>query len=68
MVQPSRRSGMGPAGVHVGRTNVSSVERWPAATISLSTPDSVTTIASTNIVSTASHGMGATSVPRMIRT
>ena len=55
--QPSRRSGIGPDGVHAGSTNVSSVERWPAATISLSTPENVTATPSTNISPTASHGM-----------
>ena len=53
--------GSGPGGVHAGSTNVSSVERCPAATISLSTPENVTATASTNIVVTASHGIGATS-------
>ena len=58
---------MGPAGVQVGRTNVSSVDRCPAATVSLRTPDRVTATPSTNIVSTASHGMGATRLPNVIR-
>ena len=61
--QPSRRSAMGPTGVHAGSTKVSRVARWPAATISLSTPENVTTTPSTNITATLTHGWGATSVP-----
>ena len=59
---------MGPTGVHAGSTKVSRVARWPAATISLSTPENVTTTPSTNITATLTHGWGATSVPRVIRT
>ncbi len=50
-----------------GRTS-SNVDRWPAATISLSTPAKVTAAASTNIVVTASQGMGATSEPSVMST
>ena len=39
--QPSSRSGTGPTGVHTGSTNVIKVERWPAAMISLRTPENV---------------------------
>ena len=58
---------MGPTGVHAGSTKIISVDRWPAANVSLSTPENVTTTARTNIVSTASQGMGATSVPSVMR-
>ena len=68
MSQPSSRSEMGPTGVHAGSTNVSSVARWPAATISLSTPENVTTTPRTNIIATLTKGWAATSVPRVIST
>ena len=59
---------MGPTGVHAGSTNVSNVARWPAATISLRTPENVTTTPRTNITATLTQGWSATSVPRVIRT
>ena len=40
--QPNSRSPSGPTGVQTGSTKVSKVARWPAAMISLSTPENVT--------------------------
>ena len=48
--------GNGTGGRAGGQHEVISVERWPAATISLSTPENVTATARTNIVSTRQPG------------
>ncbi len=54
--------------MHTGSTKVSSVARWPAAMISLSTPENnnVDGHPMTNVSRIASHGIGAASVPRLI--
>ena len=54
--------------MQAGSTNVSSVARRPAAIVSDSTPANVTTTPRTNIVVTASHGCGATTVPSAMST
>ncbi len=66
MHQPSRRSGIGPGGVHTVRTNGIRVARRAAAIAVLSTPAKVTPAPRTNIDVTASHGMGEISVPSTI--
>ncbi len=58
---------MGPTGVHSGNTNSRRVARCPAATVSLSTPENDTTTPTTNIATTLSHGVGASTVPSTIR-
>ena len=54
--------------MHAGSTNVNRVARCAAAIAELSTPANVTATPSTNIVVTASQGMGATRVPSVIST
>ena len=68
IAHPVSRSSIGPGGVHAGSTKVSSVGRCPAAIVSLSTPENVTTTPSRNISATASHACGDTRVPSVMRT
>ena len=66
--QPSSRSGSGPTGTQAGSTNINNVARWPAAMISLNTPEKITTTPRTNMTATLNHGCGATRVPNVMRT
>ena len=54
--------------MQAGSTNINSVARWPAATISLSTPAKITATPRTNINATLTQGCGATSVPNVMST
>ena len=57
---------MGPGGVHAGKTKGTRIARFAAAADEDSTPEKVAVAPTANVVTTAAHGYGATSVPSTI--